>query len=133
MRGLLLLNMRYHLGLSPQVLSWNFLWLLVLRQFLDHIRRQYLLQQIRRKMCQLLKLFERIDVDGLVLDVVGDGAEGEPKEGLVHEGGLQHVHFGEVGKVLEGKQLHHLLEVVVGVARREGVYVDDAETARRPR
>lgn len=59
---------------------------------------------------------EIVDVDCFVLDVVGDGAEGEPEEGLVHEGGLQHVDFGEVGEVLEGEQLHYLLEIVVGLA-----------------
>lgn len=85
MRVFLLLSMRYHLGLSPQIPLWDLLRLFVLGQFLHHIRRQYFLQTLRLKLRRFLQFLERVNIDSLVLDVVSDGPKREPKEGLVHE------------------------------------------------
>lgn len=131
-RVFFLLSMRDGLRLGPQVPLGCFLGLFVLGQLLQNIRRQYLLKHLWLEVHLFLQFPESVNVDCFVLEVVGDGAEGQPKEGLVHEGRLQHVHFGEVGEVLEGKQLHYFLEVVVGVSCGEGVDVDDAETAGGP-
>ena len=68
---------------------------------------------------------EGVCVYGFAFDEIGDVVKGPPIRRLVFEVGLEHEYLFEAMKVLNRQELYNAFEVVVRVAAREGIYVND--------
>lgn len=63
---------------------WLWLWF-AFRKLLYNIFGYNFLQKLEIELALVGQFLECVDIDGFVLDVVGDGAEGKPKKGLIDE------------------------------------------------